>query len=248
MAAISHGRGKKERKRFLLGPPAMDAWLGGGLERAALHEITAEAADAGAAMGFVAALAVRAMETSSRLVWLRRDRDRGETGEIHGPGFIEFGLDPRAVSLLHLRATTDVLKAGIEAARCASLSVVVLEIQTDGREAGLTATRRLALAVEQSGVALFLLRISSGATSPSAAMTRWSVRPAASRPLPGEAPGRPCFDVGLVRHRAGVAEKNWLVEWDRDRRVFSQAISGPVVSFPVGRPVAFDNQSLRRAG
>ena len=248
-AAISRGESGRKRGLFSLGFPAMDARLGGGLERAALHEIMADAIDGAAALGFAAALAARAIGPSGELVWIRQDSDGYEAGEVHGPGLAEFGLNPRRLSLLRLCAAADVLRAASEAARCASLCVAVLEIRTGRGQIDLTATRRLTLAAEKSGVTLFLLRTAARAV-PSAATTRWSVRPSISRPLPGGAPGRPCFDVTLSRHRAGAAEKSWRVEWNREQRVFSQAVSGPVVPLPASRPAAAFHSAggLRRAG
>ena len=68
----------------------------------------------------------------------------------------------------------------------------------------LTASRRLALAAEQSGVTLFLLRLEAQPV-PSAADTRWTVGAAPSRSLEADAPGPPMFEIELLRRRAGPA-------------------------------------------
>ena len=65
------------------------------------------------------------------------------------------------------------------------------------------------------------LMLRAGASpAPSAAQTRWQVRALPSRALAANAPGRPAFAVTLLRHRGGVVEREWRVEWDRDRKSF----------------------------
>jgi protein ImuA len=109
----------------------------------------------------------------------------------------------------------------------------------------LTASRRLALAAEKSGVTLLLLRIDAQA-SPSAADTRWQVAAAPSQALEANAPGPVALDIELLRRRAGPAGMRWRVEWNRDACAFREpALSGAVVSLPSHRPAA-DSGPLRR--
>ena len=70
------------------------------------------------------------------------------------------------------------------------------------KELNLTASRRLMLSAETSGVTAFVLH-SGTAAHPSAAHTRWRVKAAPSMALPGYAPGKPVFNVELLRQRAG---------------------------------------------
>ena len=71
------------------------------------------------------------------------------------------------------------------------------------------------------------------------------------------APGFPVFAVTLKRHRGGVAERQWLVEWNRDQRCFEdrstadeRPVSRRVVPPPRGQPAGPGppRQILRRAG
>jgi protein ImuA len=102
----------------------------------------------------------------------------------------------------------------------------------------LTASRRLALAAEQSGATLFLLRLGAE-PAPSAADTRWAVSAAPSEALEANAPGAPTFDIELLRRRSGPSGMRWRLEWNRDRLAFiDPALPGAVVSLSTGRPAA----------
>jgi protein ImuA len=80
---------------------------------------------------------------------------------------------------------------------------------------------------------------------PSAAQTRWLVAGRPSRALAANAPGAPVFALRLLRHRQGLGEQEWIVEWDHAERGFRESFparpapaSGAVVAFPAGRPAA----------
>ncbi len=51
-----------------------------------------------------------------------------------------------------------ILRAGAEAARCPAVGAVLMEPWGEARPLDLTASRRLTLAADQSGVTVFLLR------------------------------------------------------------------------------------------
>jgi protein ImuA len=156
-----------------------------------------------------------------------------------------------------------VLRAGAEAARCAALSAVLIEPWGEPRPFDLTASRRLALAAEASGVPVLLLRVAA-AEAPSAARTRWQVRALASRALEANAPGAPAFALRLLRQRGGAAEREWRVEWDRDRHCFAERslfdrsartdhaapLSRPLVPLSGDGQIAADGRDsgLRRTG
>jgi protein ImuA len=170
-------------------------------------------------------------------VWVRQDYGIAETGQAYGPGLMELGFAPEHLALVRLRTAMEVLRAGVEAARCPGVGVVVLELSDAGHKADLTATRRLKLAAETSGATLFLVRGLRHSTA-SGAQTRWLVRPAVALNVSEPGPGWPRYEITLLRHRAGVAERRWQVEWNRDRRAFEPALSEPVVAVPCGRPMA----------
>jgi protein ImuA len=255
--------------RIGLGVPALDEVLNGGLARAALHEVyAAEVADLAAATGFALGLALRAGQVEEKadertILWARQDFVDAEAGRLHAPGLNELGLDPARLLLVRARDGEGVLRAGAEAARCAALGAVLIEPWGEPRPFDLTASRRLALAAEASGVPVLLLRVAAAET-PSAARTRWQVRALASRALDANAPGAPAFALRLLRQRGGAAEREWRVEWDRDRHCFAERslsdrasradhaapLSRPLVPLSGDGQVAADRRDsgLRRAG
>jgi protein ImuA len=251
------------------GAAALDEALGGGIARAALHEIYAPGtADLTAATGFAVGLAIRAAQQRP-ILWVRQDVLDAETGRLHPPGLAELGLDPARILLVRARDAQGVLRAGAEAARCSALGAVLIEPWGEPRLLDLTASRRLALAAEGSGVTVMLLRAVAN-PDPSAARTRWQVTALPSRALEANAPGDPAFNVTLLRHRGGLAECEWRVEWSRDRQCFeartvfqdaseparpqrppdAASLSQPVVPFPGDRPAAAGTAAsgLRRTG
>jgi protein ImuA len=254
-------------RRFALGAPGVDAFLGGGLSRAGLHEIHAlRVSDWPAAVGFGLSLALRAAP-GRPLFWVRQDVLEGEAGRLNGMGLAEFGVEPASLSLVRGRDAEAVLRAGVEAARCKSLGAAVIEIFGAPRALDLTATLRLARAAATSGVTVFLLRIRAGqdvetlvgaqaktGPPPSAAASRWRARAQNSRALLANAPGAPCFSVTLQRHRGGAADRSWRLEWLRDRGLFHEAadalnapLSGFVAAVPADGPAAFGRAPERRA-
>ncbi|MES2492312.1 MAG: hypothetical protein V4579_03420 [Pseudomonadota bacterium] len=225
--------------RWACGSGALDAVLGGGLERGRVHEFyAAETADAAAAKGFVMAVATGISQRRGAVLWLRSRRAITLGGELQASGWAELGGTPGTGLLGTVADTITQLRTAVDALRCPALGAVVVEGWGAMRELDLTATRRLALTAAKSGVPLLLLRIDAEPI-PSAAQTRWQVAAAPSHALPGQAPGLPTFDITLLRQRSGPAGFDWRLEWDRDQRKFREtAVSGAVVSVPVGRPVA----------
>ena len=195
---------------FAVGSPPADAWLRGGLARGALHEVVAAAgADAPAAAGFALGLAARA-GGEGPILWIRDGRAAAEAGRVDGMGLLEFGAGPARVILVQPDRSDDALWAADAGARC--------------------------LGLRASGTTLILLR--GGPPMPSAAMTRWRVASALSRALEANAPGHQAVSVTLVRHRAGIAERTWQMEWDRDRQRFAERapLPGAVVPLPADGP------------
>lgn len=270
LAAAALRAGPVAAGRVALGVPDIDIVLAGGLQRAALHEIhAAGTADLAAATGFALGLALRAAggveEAAERpILWARQDFVDVETGRLHAPGLNELGLDPARLLLVRARDAEGVLRAGAEGARCPALGAVLIEPWGEAKSFDLTASRRLSLAAEGAGVTVLLLRVAAR-EAPSAARTRWRVASLASRALVANAPGAPAFEVSLLRQRGGAAQREWRVEWDRDRRFFAERtafdrlaprthhappLSRSLVSLPGdGSPAAQGQDSgLRRAG
>ncbi|MCM8732555.1 ImuA family protein [Hephaestia sp. GCM10023244] len=218
---------------FPLGHAGLDAVLGGGLARGRLHEMfAAEAEDAGSVTGFGAMLAIRARTAGSAVVWLRTDDAERRCGRFHGPGFAELGGDPDALLLVTAPNPVALLRSAADAARCAGLGALVVEGWGKLPALDLTASRRLALAAEKSGVTVLMLRLGAEPV-PSAADTRWRVVAAPSDGLEANAPGPVMLDIELLRRRAGPSGMRWRLEWDRDRCAFREpALSGAMVPLP----------------
>jgi protein ImuA len=175
------------------------------------------------------------------LLWLRTEAAEQRAGRLYASGLGELGLHGGDLILGLLGDDAALLKAANDAARCAGLGALVIESWGEPRRLDLTATRRLMLAAEASGVTVLLLR-GGARESPSVADTRWRVSSAPSVALhdgtPGGIPGHPMFDIELLRRRAGPSGQQWRVEWNRDQRCFQPperpALSGAVLPMAAG--------------
>lgn len=233
--------------RRAFGIASLDAALGGGLASGRIHEVyAAEPEDAASAAGFAMGLMVHMTGPDRPVVWLREPRAVRAGGVLQAQGWDELGGGPGRALAGMMDNATALLRAAVDALRCAALGGVIMESWGPMRELDLTASRRLALAAERSGVPLVLLRTEAQAV-PSAAQTRWQVAAAPSSPLPGNAPGLPAFDVTLLRQRSGPCGMGWRLEWDRDRCLFREApLPGAVVPLSANRPAANSGSGRRR--
>ncbi len=204
-----------------LGIAAVDAALGGGLARGALHEIAAASeAHLPAATGFALALAAHAQ---ARVVWIAEDMALAESGAPYGPGLDAFGLAPERLLTVSVAHARDLLWAMEETLRCRAVGAVIGEVRDS---AVITvALRRLSLAAAESGTLALLLR-AAPADEASTAATRWIV---------GAAPNA-CFAVELVRNRRGPLGV-WILEWsDSDERFLLATHAQPVAAPALDRP------------
>ncbi|NMN58657.1 protein ImuA [Xanthobacter sp. SG618] len=224
------------RPRLSLGG-GLDEVLGGGLARDALHEaFPAEKGNAAAVLGFALALAAG---TRKPVLWVRQDMAALEGGDIYGPGCAAFGLDPSRLILVAAADAADTLGAAEEALGHGALGLVVAEPWGSPRLIDLTATRRLALRSERSGVPSLLLRPGAD-PGPSAAATRWRVAAAPSR-VAGDVPafclGLPAFALEIERNRLGPTGR-FTVEWNAHARRFTPAPRRALPAAPADRPAA----------
>lgn len=234
IAGIEHRRVAGSPALASLGHTSIDSQLDGGLAVGGLHEVfAAEKEDIGSAAGFAAMIALRVARQGAPIIWLRQQNAETYGGKLHAPGLIEMGVDPARIILGVLPDALTILRVAVEVVRCPQVGLVVVELWRMPRVLDLTASRRLAVAAETSGVTALLLRIEAE-PAPSAAQTRWQVASAASTPLEANAPGHPALEIGLLRQRGRPAGARWRVEWDRDRACFREpTLSGVVVPLPV---------------
>lgn len=220
---------------------AVDAALGGGLARGAVHEILAEeAGDCGAAHGFALALALR-LNRGGAMLWIQEERARAEDGAPYPQGIAMMAgkvmagsmtaknaFDPARIIMVRTRDARSTLWAMEQGLRCPGLDTVLAEVTGLAGACDLTASRRLVLAAREGGATGLLVQAGSGARDlkiASAARTRWLIGAHPSRRgLAGE-PGRAVWRLHLARHRGG-REGRWLREWDHEHGRFSAIGAG----------------------
>ena len=176
-------------------------WKPGGATGCRHTEVFASAGDgAGAALALALSRdASHGQEGDQRpWLWVQDKAALRLSGRPYRPGLPEH-LRHR---LIHVAAATpeDALFALEEGLRCRDLAFVIGEIAGNPRALDFTASRRLSLAAEKHGTALWLVRLDARADLGSARM-RW--RAAAAPSLPPrwnpQAPGRPAWSAELFR-------------------------------------------------
>ncbi|PJG48641.1 hypothetical protein CAF53_10640 [Sphingobium sp. LB126] len=207
--------------RVATGHVQLDRALGGGLSRGRLHELFGSIEDEGAAAGLALGFA-QLLAGEEPLLWLRTAAAEQAGGMAYGPGLAALGMAPDRLLIGVMTEEAMLLRAAVDALRCPALGALMIELRGRAPLLDLTASRRLALAAEGSGVTAVILRI-GGEPVPSAADTRWQVRAAPSIPLPGNAPGMSAFDLSLLRQRAGPDGFHWRLTWDSGRSSFAKA-------------------------
>ncbi|MBD3664794.1 ImuA family protein [Sulfitobacter aestuariivivens] len=151
--------------------------------------------------------------SAAPVMWVSDRMSQRENGRLYGPALAAFGFKGKVlrVEVSHPR---DVLWAMEEGAGCAGLAAVVGEIHGAPEVLSFTATKRLALRAEASGVPIWLIRTGEdGALS--AARERWRLRslPSAAHPYDPQAPGAPLWEAELFRAR-GRAPGVWRAGYD----------------------------------
>jgi protein ImuA len=236
----------EEAGLLALGLPQVDSALQGGLARGAVHELApGPTQQLGAVTGFALALAARASADGRAVLWIQTDFAALEAASPYGPGLDLFGLPLRRLLILRVVRPLDLLWAFEEALKSRSLAAVLAELPETGAAADLTVSRRLALAARAGGGLGLLLRHRSCPLT-TAAMTRWQVAAAVSRPDQYGGLGRTAFDLALSKNRRGRSGR-WIVCWNHDERSFvPQALSLGVAEAALDRSP--DAQPRVRAG
>jgi protein ImuA len=171
----------------------------GGLALGALHEVAGGgngAIDGAAAALFTAGIAAR---TRGQVLWCVARQD------LFAPALAQAGLLPDRVIYLDADDEPSVLACFEEGLRHGALGAVVAEVAT----LSMTASRRLQLAAEGSGVIGIAIRRwrrpadAAAFGQPTAAVTRWRVSALPSTPLPVPGIGRSRWRLELIRCRGG---------------------------------------------
>lgn len=162
------------------------------------------------ATGFLLALM---NSTNNPILWVQDHMSRRENGSLYAPSLTAFGVT-NPILRVNVSHPRDVLWAMEEGAACAGLSAVVGEIHGAPAVLDFTATKRLALRADASGVPVYLLRSGDPGVL-SAARERWRVSSLPSQPhlQDAQSPGLPKWDVDLFRAR-GRTPGRWVAQYD----------------------------------
>lgn len=175
----------------------------GGLATGALHEImgSPDLADDASATVFLAGILAR---LPGPVFWCLRWRD------IFTPALSHAGLHPDRLTIIETGSDAAALTAMEECLRVAGVAAVVGEVA----RLSTTASKRLQLAAESSGVTALVFRRAAKVNAQvegTAAITRWRVTAAPSERLSIPALARPRWQVSLERVRGGEPQ-SWIME------------------------------------
>ncbi|REA58174.1 Error-prone repair protein ImuA [Dyadobacter luteus] len=169
-----------------------------------VHELVSHSSEqAAAASGFMAAVLGKITRPGGMSVWISTART------VFAPGLKCFGVDPDRVIFIDVKNQKDLLWITEQCLKCQALSAVITEL----KDIGLTESRRLQLAVEQSRVTGLMHRINPSVVSSTAAAARWRITPVASTLCDGM-PGVGFFrwHVELLKVRNGEPG-SWDIQW-----------------------------------
>ena len=193
--------------------PVLDQlWPEQGLPLGCLHEARGDASlgGSGAVTAFAAAIAGRL----GKVLWCAQRTDLYNAG-VYGPGLAQVGLKPDDMLAVTASSDAEILAAMEEGLRHPVLACVVGEVE----RLDLTASRRLQLAAEKSGVTAFVLRTPPRRqelqTEPIAAASRWRITPAI----------RSRWRLELFQSRSG-ATGEWIIDAPNAQGYFR--LSSPV--------------------
>nr|WP_239030010.1 hypothetical protein [Nereida sp. MMG025] len=183
-----------------------------------MSEVFAGAAADASALGFVLS---QLPEKDAPILWVQDRVTRLESGVPYLHGMSNVTLIQISVS-----RAQDALWALEEGLRSSALRAVVGEIWGDPKALSFTATKRLAMRAEASGVPCWLVRRAAAANL-SAARDRWRLNslPSAPNPHDSHAPGDARWQADLFRTRRGKPTQ-WVATHERATdRVYLSAAS-----------------------
>lgn len=170
----------------------------------AIHEFLAFSPEnAAACNGFIGGLLHTLMQHGGACLWISTGRN------LFPPALKAFGVAPDRIIFIDLVQEKDVLWAMEEALKCEGLAAVIAEVKT----VSLSASRRLQLTVEKSGITGLILRNDAQKLCSTACVARWQISPMESETedgMPGL--GFPRWKVELLKVRNGNPGK-WGIEW-----------------------------------
>ena len=169
-----------------------------------IHEfVSTKAEETAATCGFISGLVSCLMVNDGACLWISKNRT------LFPPSLMGFGVTPDRVIFIDITTDKDLLWVMEEALKCGGLAAVIAEIP----QITFTQSRRLQLAVEQSKVTGFMIRLNARNPGTTACTARWKISPLPSyleNGMPGV--GYPRWQVELLRVRNGHTG-SWKMEW-----------------------------------
>jgi protein ImuA len=173
----------------------------------AIHEfVCSTPEDQASTSGFILGLMNQLAGNSGICLWVTASRT------IFPPGIVQYGIEPHRLIFVEPTNLNDCLWATEEALNCESVSAVVCETS----KLSFTASRRLQLSVEQTGVTGLIIHHTNKPCA-NACVARWQITPKHSvqyDALPGV--GAPMFNVELLKVRNGRSGR-WDVVFETNR-------------------------------
>lgn len=175
--------------------------------RKAIHEFISILPEHSAASnGFIGGLLSRLMADGGACIWISASR------KLYPVSLRQFNVEPDRMIFIDVSTEKEVLWLLEEALKCEGLAAVVAELN----DLSLIESRRLQLAVEQSGVTGIILRKDARKVLSNVASARWRITPLPSvmeEGMPGL--GFPCWKVELTKVRNGNPGE-WEFQWGGD--------------------------------
>jgi protein ImuA len=170
----------------------------------AIHEFLCEAPEnAAATAGFISGLIASLIHKQGSIIWII------SKGTIFPPALLSYGLSPEKIIFIRLEKEKQILWTLEEALKCKGLSAVVGELGA----LPFTESRKLQLAVEQSGVTGFVIRRNESNITTTACVTRWKIHSLPSQSIEGlPGVGHPAWNIHLQKVRNGKPG-SWEIEW-----------------------------------
>lgn len=178
-----------------------------GLRAGCVHEWTGPFK--GPLTGVCASIAGRISKYKGPVLWCSTKID------LFPQGLLNYGLPPEQVIFAKLNTQQELLWATEEGLSAGQLGCVIAETA----QVPLSASRRLQLCAQKSGVPLFLLIDPKNAhSSAGTSVSRWFIEPMPSRAAPGlwqdNGLGAPRSSVTLLRYRGATVPRKWNLEWN----------------------------------
>jgi protein ImuA len=212
-----------------------------------VHEVQGAGEGArGAATAF--ALALLAGAPGRRLLWILDPLSAREGGVPYGPGLAAHGFDPEAVLILRVSGAREALRAAEDGLSAPVLAAVLVELAGEPAALDETATRRLKLRAQASGVTGVLLRHGAAGADGLPVDLRWIVAPRPGEGAEARLLGRPAMSARLARNRLGRTATFDLL-WEARHARFVPDPRGRAADVGA-RPhhAGADAAALRRAG